>query len=86
MCNESFCSKTLSVDLSEDCDKIIQECLEVIRFKRDYMSNFNEGELIECCCCSEEDIDNKYNFINICCDCRKKCCLKCFEEIQSNLR
>lgn len=74
MCKNCFNSKNLNIDLSAVVDNLIQECLNT---KTNYTIGFS-NDIIKCSNCSYEDIDNVYNFYNICC---LKLCFKCFESI-----
>ena len=77
-----FNSQDNKLDLGKDCDDLINTFLKC---ERDLYSPYDEEDIVECCVCDEEDIDNKYNFVCICRGCYKKMCISCYEENESCL-
>ena len=75
MCrNNKINTTNMRIDLGRDLDELINSFND---FKIDFRNNFR-NELVKCMNCNNKDIDNKYNYKNICCNCNKVICLDCY--------
>ena len=82
MCRNNIINTSeMNIDLGKDIDEIIND-FNV--FKIDYTKNFR-NELVKCVNCNFKDIDNKYNYNNLCVCCNKVICLECYNKDDLNL-
>lgn len=82
MCNQSNCNQKQLLNIVKEEGIVVYINKFVGKEKRNYGETFG-GLLIECECCKTEDIDNEYNFKNICYSCCSKLCIKCFDELEN---
>tara|TARA_R110000787_G_scaffold250799_1_gene356371 strand:- start:51 stop:707 length:657 start_codon:yes stop_codon:yes gene_type:complete len=82
MCRDNKINTSeMGIDLGKDIDELINS-FNV--FKIDYTNDFRNN-LIECVNCNNIDIDNKYNYNNLCVCCNKVICLECYNTDDLNL-
>lgn len=71
-----FSTENMATDLGADVDNLIKDFTHI---------QWDTKKILgKCCNCEEEDIDNEYNFKDICYSCNNKLCFKCFEDLKNN--